>query len=163
MKACYNGHEQVAQILIKGGAKVDATEKNGRTALMLAAYRGHVLCVRTLLENTAAVDVVQENGISALMFAVQENHINCARLLIDYKANVNARKDNRTVLMQAVTAGYSELVHILLQSGADKTQRDNDGKIAYDYTQNITDMKTRETIQSILSNKRKREVGESST
>lgn len=36
----YEGHDEIANVLIKSGAKVTAGEKNGVTLLHLASYSG---------------------------------------------------------------------------------------------------------------------------
>ena len=50
MRAAQNGHEQVARVLLKAGAVVDAQENDGGTALMCAALNGHEQVARVLLE-----------------------------------------------------------------------------------------------------------------
>lgn len=49
-QAASGGHTGVIRLLLAAGAKVDAPEDEGQTALMLAARAGHTESVRLLLE-----------------------------------------------------------------------------------------------------------------
>src|SRR5579885_2439462 len=64
---------QTAQVdaLLKSGAPIDSTDKDGRTALMLAASHGHVAVVRLLLDRGANPNARDAQGWTpyALAFA----------------------------------------------------------------------------------------------
>jgi len=49
-QAALGGHAEVIRLLLAAGAKVDAPEDEGQTALMLAAHEGHMGVVKLLLE-----------------------------------------------------------------------------------------------------------------
>jgi ankyrin repeat protein len=49
-QAAWGGHTAVIRLLLAAGAKVDAPEDEGQTALLIAAYRGDLDTVRLLLE-----------------------------------------------------------------------------------------------------------------
>ncbi len=65
----------------RAGAAVDARDRHGQTALMLAAHHGHADVVATLIDAGADLDVTAKYGLSALMLAVVAGHPECARLL----------------------------------------------------------------------------------
>jgi uncharacterized protein len=65
--------------LLAAGADVDARDRYGQTALMLAAHHGHDAIVGALVAAGAALDVVAKYGLSALMLAVVAGHVACAR------------------------------------------------------------------------------------
>jgi len=48
------GHTGVIRLLLAAGAKADAPEGEGQTALLIAAYRGDMDTVRLLLESGAS-------------------------------------------------------------------------------------------------------------
>ena len=48
--AAHGGHTGVIRLLLAAGAKVDAPEDEGQTALMIAAGEGHLDAVQLLLE-----------------------------------------------------------------------------------------------------------------
>ena len=62
---------------------LEATDKNGWTALMVVAYGGYAGTVAALLQGGAAVDLVNEEGWSALTCAARWGNVECARLLLD--------------------------------------------------------------------------------
>jgi hypothetical protein len=48
--AAGRGHAEIVQLLLEGGANVNAADKQGRTALHWAALRGHADCAKVLLD-----------------------------------------------------------------------------------------------------------------
>jgi len=65
LAAATNGETTLAQILIQGGANVEAIDKSGRTPLMLAAQRGHADTVQALLAAGANPDARDKQGFTA--------------------------------------------------------------------------------------------------
>lgn len=91
------------QKLIDKGAKVNAVNLNGDTALLESVYGelDQVEIVRMLLDNAANVNMQNDEGKTALMYAAENSLI--------------------------------ETVKLLLERGADKTIEDERGKTALDY------------------------------
>ncbi|KAI0290861.1 ankyrin repeat-containing domain protein, partial [Russula brevipes] len=54
--AAYEGHTEVAQLLLRHGANVDARGEMNRTPLSLASFHGHRDIVQLLLDHGAEVD-----------------------------------------------------------------------------------------------------------
>lgn len=75
------GSVQMVEVLLAGGAKVNARQPGGRTALMLAAATGNIAVVRVLLDARADVNAVDSEGKSALQLAQAGGHANVAELL----------------------------------------------------------------------------------
>lgn len=69
-KAAIEGDLATIDARIEAGGDVDAKDKYGQTALMLAAVRGHEGIVRRLIEAGADLDVTAKWGLSAAMLAV---------------------------------------------------------------------------------------------
>jgi hypothetical protein len=69
LEACRKDQEQVAKLLIQGGANVNARDEMGNTPLMLAVGMGKVRLVRVLLEEGADVNATNKKGISVLGWA----------------------------------------------------------------------------------------------
>lgn len=63
------------------GADVDARDRFGQSALMLAAQRGHLDAVELLVRAGAALDLTAKFGLSATMLAVVNQHEGVARAL----------------------------------------------------------------------------------
>jgi Ankyrin repeats (3 copies) len=68
--AAVRGDTSSVQSLIQSGANVDGTDKNDRTALMLAAQHGHADTVRALLAAGAKTEVRDKSGLTAYGLAL---------------------------------------------------------------------------------------------
>jgi len=69
MEASRSGKLNAVDTLLKKGANVNATDKDGRTALILAARNGNAAVVKTLLKSGAKTDVKDIHGMTALGWA----------------------------------------------------------------------------------------------
>lgn len=77
--------------LIATGADVNASNRNGRTALMGAVFYRNKAIARELLSEGANVDAGDVQGRTALMLAVANNDMEMARLLLMYGADVKVK------------------------------------------------------------------------
>jgi uncharacterized protein len=77
--------------LLSSGADVNARDRHGQTALMLAAHRGYREMVETLVEGGADLDVTAKYNLSALMLAVTAGHVGVARLLARAGADLRVK------------------------------------------------------------------------
>lgn len=84
--AATNGHHRVIQLLLNGGAEVNAPSDNGTTPIMMAARGNHFDAVTLLLDNGADPKIKNENGENALHWAQKHNHRKLAELLSRYVA-----------------------------------------------------------------------------
>lgn len=82
-KAAIEGDGPTIGRLLTEGADVDARDRYGQTALMLAAKHGRREVVRILLDHGAALDATAKFGLSALMLAAVNRHDEIARQLVD--------------------------------------------------------------------------------
>ncbi len=69
MSASYNGHTEMAALLLEKGAHIDMQDNDGCSALMLASYIGHSEVAALLLEKGAHIDM-QDNRNSCLMLVM---------------------------------------------------------------------------------------------
>lgn len=105
--------------LLTGGADVDARDRYGQTALMIAAQRGESSVVRFLLENGAALDHTAKYGLSAVMLAVIVGHADIVRALVEAGADLNLRGTGapgfagKTALELATARGQADMVAVL--------------------------------------------------
>lgn len=77
--------------LLRRGADVDARDRYGQTALMLAAHAGHREVVEALIGQQANLNVTAKFGLSALMLAVVAGHAEVAGLLARAGADLSLR------------------------------------------------------------------------
>ncbi len=101
--------------------EIDALNKAGESALMMAALKGELTGTRLLLERGAKVN---QAGWSALHYAATGTEPALVRLLLDKGADVNAASPNgSTPLMMAAQYGSEDSVKLLLAAGADPKRR----------------------------------------
>ena len=73
------------------GADVDARDRHGHTALMIAAGDGRQDVVGLLVKHGAALDHTAKYGLSALMIAVVRRHTDVVRTLAEAGASLSLR------------------------------------------------------------------------
>ncbi len=134
LDAAQVGQLEAASGFLARGAKVDSTDRNGRTPLRWAAFRGHTEIVRLLLERGANVNAQDRWGVSVLMAAADKGRTDAARALLDHGAKVNLRSGSgETALIHAVgTEQAPAIVAMLLAHGADVNARGRNGYTARD-------------------------------
>ncbi|WP_051197453.1 ankyrin repeat domain-containing protein [Flavobacterium soli] len=89
-----------------------------------------------------SVDRVNEEGLTPLIIACCSGNSKAAKLLLEKKANPNICDANgNSALLYAVQFKNLELVELLLQYDADKSQKDDLGKTAFEYAAFLNDKK----------------------
>ncbi len=89
--AIKNGDVRIVLDLLGRGEDVNALDRYGQTALMLAAHAGHHEVVEALIAHGANLDAIAKFGLSALMLAVVAGHVEVARLLAKAGADLSLR------------------------------------------------------------------------
>ena len=88
--AANNGAAEACLALVSAGALVNASDKDGLTALHCAATRGHSACLVTLIQECqATIDVEDLNQCTALFYAATFGYVSCCQILVDHGANIN--------------------------------------------------------------------------
>src|SRR5271157_1133937 len=87
------GDVKTVRALIKAGADVNARDKHGWTALMIATANGQTDVVETLIKAGADVNAVDEDSVTALMIAALNDHTDAVNVrtvnaLIEAKADI---------------------------------------------------------------------------
>ena len=77
--------------LLSRGADVDARDRHGQTAVMLAAADGNARVVEWLAMHGADLDHTAKFGLSALMLAVVRGHAEVVRVLVAAGASVELK------------------------------------------------------------------------
>jgi len=87
--AAINGNLQIAAILIKAGARIDARDNLGNTPLQYAADHDHLEMAKLLMDVGAQVDAENKNGMTALMISAKDGNVEMVRTLLARGANPN--------------------------------------------------------------------------
>jgi ankyrin repeat protein len=149
MFAAREGNLELARMLVRAGADVDAEAGDGKTALSIAIFNGNYEVASYLVDNTADVNRADAQRFTPLFWAVDRRNMETApnfpwmvtadplpliRKLLDAGADPNALVNNTprarmregsprivfaTALMRAAFAADLELVELLLAHGAD--------------------------------------------
>ncbi len=118
------GHTEVARILLRHGADVNAMSTltgptGGATPLTVAAEHGHVDIVKLLLAHGADVNARNNHGSTALMYATEYGHPEVVNILLESSADISPKdKDGESALMIAKRRDYTEVVQLLQKAGA---------------------------------------------
>lgn len=90
-RAAKDGDVEAIRAELSADADVDALDRFGQTALMLAARHGHLAVVELLIRAGASLDVTAKYGLSATMLAVVNRHEDVARALSAAGANLRLK------------------------------------------------------------------------
>lgn len=101
--------------LIEQQVDLDATDEEGRTALMIATYNNDVHTVKALLDAGADVDIQDEMQNNCFLYAGAEGYIDILRLANDAGADPTiTNRYGGTALIPASERGHVEMVEVIL-------------------------------------------------
>lgn len=157
MVAARSGVISEVRLLLPGQTDINARDKKGRTALMLAVQQDgdersiaevdRFVVVRDLLEAGADVNLRDEQGNTALMYSRWDESV--TRELLAADADIDARNNSgETALM---LCGSPDVAWLLLANHADASTRNAEGKTALDLARE-KGMKEKEEV--LVSGKR---------
>jgi ankyrin repeat protein len=129
--AASNDNVEAAKTLIGHGAKVDVRDTaNNDTALIYGIRDGRFRVAEYLLEAGADPNLTDKRGFAPVHIAVARNDVMLVECLLDQGAPINVRtqSDGKTLLVIAASAGFEEMVEMLLSRGADPSILDGGGK-----------------------------------
>lgn len=107
------GDQEIAEVLLRSGARPNSVDRQGWTPLHYAASGFHVSVAETLLQAGAAVDLVDENGNTPLFRAVFDSR------------------------------GRGEMIQLLIRWGADSQRRNAHGVSPLDLAEKIANFDAR--------------------
>lgn len=108
------GSVDIADQLLKRGAKINLKLQNGQTALHWAAQNNRTSVITLLLKNKASIDTQDEDGNTPLMLAARSKSKEAVQLLLSKNAAKNLRnKSGETAQTIAMTKKYTEISSIL--------------------------------------------------
>lgn len=132
MMACVSLNSELVLRILKAGADVNRQDSDGNTALYFAIQdvkdendvnqnESKILEIIRLLKSYGAdVNLYGSGSQPPIYRAVILNLLRCTKQLIDFEANVNGiYQYNETPLHCAVEHNYTQIIDLLIKSGAD--------------------------------------------
>lgn len=132
--AVLTGRTAVVKLLLAAGADTTRRYRYGQTVLHLAAARGFPEILTSLVDSHAAMNPVDVNGNTPLDEAVLHNQAESVRFLIAHGADIKYTHpgDGRGPIHEAAMKGFSDLLPILVDAGANPVLRDRSGQTPLD-------------------------------
>jgi ankyrin repeat protein len=121
MGPCKKNVIAILKLLLAKGAKVNAKDSAGQSALSLAAAVGDVAMLRVLIQAGANIHTRDKKGNGALMGAIQNHNFPNIEFLLKQGINVNAKnKEGKTALVYAEECAADAIVQLLVRNSAKK-------------------------------------------
>ena len=101
--ASYNGHIEIARLLLQNGAEVNVRNNYGWTPLHFAAFQGHVDILHLLVENGADLEAEDDGGWRALHQSALCGHLAFVKELVTrYHVDINATENHGNTALHHV-------------------------------------------------------------
>ena len=127
-EAAKNGDVVTAQMLLEKGANPNASDEEGKTALLWAATSGSVTLLKALLAKGADAGLKDNRDYTPLMAAAEHGTAAAITLLLAGGADAGAKEnDGFTALQYAVAGNNAECLALLLAKGGEVNMRDAQG------------------------------------
>lgn len=130
--SAYKGRQEMVEMLVKYGAKVDNICYNTRNGnggcspCFIAIQSQHLDVVRFLLRHGCDPDLTDARGHTPLFYASGKGEVEIVKLLCDARADVHKECDGRTPLFTACRNGRLDVVRCLLSYGCNPAEKSHD-------------------------------------
>src|SRR5262249_30188290 len=116
---------QLAEMLIRAGARPNTADEHGVTPLALACLNASSTMVKMLLAAGANPNTSTVVGETPLMVAAHTGNVEVIRMLLDKGADLSAVESSagQPALMRAVAENHADVAKLLIERGAKATAR----------------------------------------
>jgi uncharacterized protein len=123
--ACFLGHFETAEYLVKAGASVNSASHNDLKVapIQSAVAGGHLKIVKMLLDHGANPNILERGGYTPLHAAAQNGDIEMIRILLYGGADLTIKGDDGKLAMDVAMDAGHEKATILLGEGVTKRFR----------------------------------------
>jgi ankyrin repeat protein len=129
MHAALYASADVMELLLKKGAKINATNKAGETTLMWCMHDKNKIAL--LLKYGADVNAAATSGNTPLLIGcIGNDKYETVKMLLDGGADVSANNKKETALMRAAMFGDTATISLLVNRGIDVNARNSEGETA---------------------------------
>lgn len=153
--------EECLRLLLEYEANPNVEDSLGRTVLAIAIIWCLPNIVKLLLNSGADPNLKDRDGITPLMKTAilgikdarpMNEKLEIALHLIDSGAELDTQaKDGKTALMYATSNARTEMVELLISSGASSSIKDFRGNQASDLISNLSNLQQRSYLKQILT------------
>lgn len=119
LKAIILGNQQAVSKLLTIGVDINAINKEGNSAIMLAIKHNHPAIIEILfnLREQLNLNIQNNDGDSALLLAIKQNQKNTIGNLLAIRADISAKNNlGETALMLAAQRGSPEILYLIAES-----------------------------------------------
>lgn len=132
-KVIMTGRQDIAELLIAGGAAIELQNRNGDTPLHLASAKGNRNVVKILIDREVDINIRNKKGYAPLHAAAVRGHLKVAEMLIDNGADIQIKNyEGSTPLHLAAGWANADVVKFLISRGADVNAKNDRGQTPLD-------------------------------
>jgi uncharacterized protein len=139
------GNAATLDVLLQTRANVNARNRFGDTALMVAALGGRLDLVKSLRTHGAEIN---QRGWNALIYAATGGHDAVVTYLLAQGADIDSASPNgMTALMMAAHEGRLSTLDLLIARGANVSRRNDNGASALDWAKRSNEPRLAEHLR----------------
>jgi ankyrin repeat protein len=108
------------QKLLSEGAAIDARDRTGATALLVATHGNQIAAAKVLIDAGADVNAKDNIDDSPYLYAGARGHLEILKMTLSYGADLKStNRYGGTALIPAAERGHVETVRTLIEAGVD--------------------------------------------
>ena len=108
--ACWNGHRDVAEVLLDHRADIDAATNRNETPLNMACWNGHLPITKLLLDRGCAINAPNKDGDTALHCACWVGSTECVKELLAHGADTSIKRKGGSIPLDLAKAKKHQTV-----------------------------------------------------
>lgn len=109
--ACYEGHDDIVELLCTHNANVNAMTKFNRNGLHIATLRGNLEVVRVLLDYKIDADACDNDGNTGLHFAAENGYKEIISFLLERECKIKKNKEGMTPIHDCCDESLKKIFH----------------------------------------------------